>query len=448
VREAVSGRQDHSASKVRDYFSRTFSSLRTRNYRLYFIGQGISMTGTFMQGVAQPWLVYTLTGSATAVGAVSALQFGPVLLLGPYGGILADRFSKRRLMFITQAAAGLLALTMWALVVTHLVQLWMVFAIAGVLGIVNSLDNPARQTFVYELVGRGGVGNAVTLNSTELNLSRVIGPAIAGILIATTGVASCFLINAVSFGAVLVSLWMMRPGELVRAKLVPKAKGQLREGFRYVARTPILRDALVMMLLIGTLTFEFQVSLLALAHRTFSAGAVGYSMLTAGMGIGAVAGGLVLAGLHRPGKRMLIGGALAFGATTALVAVSPSIAFAVAGMVLVGASSIAFTSVTNTTLQLNSDPSMRGRVMSLWSTAFLGSTVIGAPAIGWVADRFSPQWALAIGALAAVAAGVYGLLDVGRRAGGEAPLPSEAEPEPLALEEQAPGLPEEAADPA
>ncbi len=412
---------------VRSYLTRTFSSLGIRNYRLYFIGQGISLAGTFMQGLAQAWLVLTLTERATAVGIVSALQFGPVLLLGPYGGILADRFSKRRLLFFTQSAAGLLALLLWALVFTHVVQLWMVYVIAAALGLVNSLDNPVRQTFAYEMVGRDRVGNAVTLNSMELNLSRIIGPALAGVLIATVGIATCFLINAASFGAVLVSLLLMRPVELVRSERVARSKGQLREGFSYVSRSPILRDALVMVAIIGTLTFEFQVSLAVLARRTFSTGAGGYSLLTSAMGVGAVLGGLVLAGLRRPGKRTLVAAAFAFGAATALVAVSPTLALAAAGMTLVGAASIAFTTVSNTILQLNAAPRMRGRVMSLWSTAFLGSTVVGAPIVGWVADRLSPEWAVGVGALAALGAGVYGVADVGRRVSGEARTGEQAE---------------------
>lgn len=434
---ALRTRRDQLGEAGAAHFRRTFTSLSIRNYRLYFIGQGLSLVGTFMQGVAQPWLVYSLTRSAAWVGVVSALQFGPVLFLAPYGGILADRLSKRRLLFFTQAAAAVLALLLWALVLTHVVQLWMVCVIAGMVGLVNSLDNPVRQTFIYELVGREHIGNAVTLNSTELNLTRVIGPTVAGVLIATVGIATCFFANAVSFGAVLICLLLMRPAELVRAEPVARAKGQLREGFAYVARSPVLRDSLVMMALIGTLTFEFQVSLIALARETFSAGALGYSLLTAGTGIGAVSGGLVLAGRHRPGKRTLIAAAFAFGVTTALVAVTPTLALAVAAMVLVGVASIAFTSVSNTILQLNAAPRMRGRVMSLWSAAFLGSTVIGAPIIGWVADRFSPEWALLVGAFAALAAGLYGLLDVGRRMTGET-AEEEAVPEPLDREVDAP----------
>jgi MFS family permease len=401
---------------TRDYVRRTFSSLQIRNYRLYFIGQGISLSGTFMQGLAQAWLVLTLTKSATAVGIVSALQFGPVLLLASYGGILADRFSKRRLLFLTQSLSAVLALVLWMLVATHSVQLWMVYAIAATLGVVNAMDNPARQTFVHEMVGGDQIQNAVTLNATELNLSRVIGPAIAGILIATVGMALCFLINAASFVAVLVCLAMMRAAELHRSHPVARGKGQLREGFRYVWNKPVLRDGLVMMALIGTFTFEFQVSLSVLARNTFAAGEIGYSMLTCAMGVGAVAGGLVIAGLRKPGLRRLVAAALAFGATVAVVAVSPTLWLAVAAMAAVGACSIAFTSLSNTILQVNTSPRMRGRVMSLWSMAFLGSTVIGAPIVGWVADRFSPQWGLGVGAVAALAAGVYGLVVLPRHA--------------------------------
>lgn len=397
--------------RVSEYARRTFSSLGVRNYRLYFLGQAVSLTGTFMQGLANGWLVLTLTESAAAVGIVSALQFGPLLFLGPWGGILADRFPKRRLLFITQGASGALALLLWGLVVTGSVRLWMVYAVAGVLGLVNSLDNPVRQTFVYELVGPEQVGNAVTLHSMALNASRIVGPAIAGALIATAGMATCFLVNGVSYAAVLVSLLLMRSSELVRAEPAKRAKGQLRAGFSYVLRTPILRDVLIMTGLVGMLTFEFQVTTAILARRTFGTGAGGYSLLTSAMGIGAVVGGLAIAGLRRPVKRSIILAALAFGATSALVAVSRTLPVAAVAMALVGAASVAFTSISNTLLQLNASPRMRGRVMSLWSTAYVGSTVIGAPFVGWVGDRYSPQWALAIGAVAALAAGAYGLLD-------------------------------------
>ncbi len=401
---------------VRDYSRRTFSSLKIRNFRLYFLGQGFSLVGTFMQGFAQSWLVLTLTGHATEVGLVSALQFGPVLFLAPYGGILADRFSKRRLLVFTQTVSGLLALVLGILVVTHAIRLWMVFAIALCLGVVNSLDNPTRHSFAHELVGKDEVSNAVSLNTTALNLSRIVGPAVAGLFISTVGFAPCFFFNAASFGAVILSLFLIRSAELHRMAPVAPAKGQVRAGFAYVWRTPVLRDALIMMAMIGTMTYEFQVSLPLLAQKVFRAGAGGAALLVAMMGVGAVAGGLIFAGRSRSDMRSLAIASAAFGASVILAASVPTLPFAAAAMLLVGVSSLAFATSSNAILQVNSASQMRGRVMSLWSMAFLGSTVIGAPIVGLLGDHASPQWALAIGGIAALAAGAFGLSAMHRHA--------------------------------
>jgi len=246
---------------IKKFSHSTFSSLKIRNYRLYFVGQGISLCGTWMQTIGQAWLVLELTGSGTALGLVTALQFLPILILGPLGGVVADRFSKRKILFITQITAGFLAAILGVLVATHTVQLWMVYVLALALGLVGALDNPTRQTFIFEMAGSDEIGNAVTLNSMEVNLARIIGPAVAGVIIASIGLALCFFINAASYVAVLACLFLINSRHLHKREPVKRAKGQLREGFRYVRHTPLLFDVLMMFAIVGTLTYEFQISL-------------------------------------------------------------------------------------------------------------------------------------------------------------------------------------------
>jgi MFS family permease len=396
--------------KIREFFSRTFSSLRIRNYRLYFIGQAISLSGTWMQSIGQAFLVLKLTGSGTVLGLVTAAQTLPVLLLGPWGGLIADRYPKRNILYFTQATAGVLALTLGILTATGWVRLWMVYVLAACLGLVNVIDNPTRQTFVMEMVGKGQLTNAVTLNSGEINLARVIGPAIGGGLIAGVGLAPCFIINGLSYIAVLIALFMMRAGELHAAPTTPRAKGQLQEGFRYVWSTPLLRNTLLMMAIVGTLTYEFQVILPLFAQYTFHSGAGGYAALTAAMGVGAVIGSLFTANREETTPTMLIRSAFLFGAVVLLAAVMPGLKLATAAMVLVGFGSITFTSLGNVTLQLGSAPTMRGRVMSLWTVAFLGSTPIGGPIIGWIGEHVGPRWGLTVGGSAAIFAALFGAM--------------------------------------
>jgi MFS family permease len=409
----VSDTAPDNVTKVReslvDRMRRTFSSLAIRNYRLYFIGQTISLCGTWMQSVAQGWLVLELSHSAFQLGLVVALQQLPVLFLAPYGGVLADRFSKRKLLIITQTIAGGLALVLGVLVATGTVRLWMVYVLGAALGIVNALDNPTRQTFIHEMVGRDHLGNAVTLNSIIVNLARVIGPALAAVVIAQIGLAPCFIVNGLSFGAVLYCLFLMDVSLLHKTERVRAAKGQLREGFAYAWNTPILRDVLLMMALVGTLTYEFMVSLPVLAKVTFSAGIFGVGVLTAVMGVGAVIGGLVTAGRRSTTMRALTIGCFGFGASMVLVSFAPTLWTAAIAIGIVGYFSVVFTSLTNTILQLCSAPKMRGRVMALWSMAFLGSTVIGAPVIGWVGQQVGPRWGLGVGAVAALAGALVGL---------------------------------------
>ena len=291
----------------------TFSSLFVRNYRLYYIGQIISTSGTFMQSIAQAWLVLKLTNSGTALGIATALQYLPILFLGPYGGVIADRLSKRKILYFTQSISGVLALVLGVLVATGLVKVWMVYILAFCLGLVNVFDNPTRQTFYIELVGPDNLRNAITLYSTLVNLARIIGPAIAGALIAVFGLAPCFIINGISYVAVVIMLAMLHSDELIITPPVPRAKGQLQEGFRYVVSTPILGSTLLMMAIIGTLTFEFQVSLPLIAQFTFRGDASSYAFLSASMGFGAALGGILFASRKGIQPYKLVSAALLFG---------------------------------------------------------------------------------------------------------------------------------------
>ena len=403
------------AQALRQIGQSTFSSLRIHNYRLYFFGQVISSSGTWMQSIAQAWLVLTLTSSGTALGLVTALQSLPVLLFGPFGGVLADRFAKRKLLIITQSVFGLLALVQGTLVATGVVRLWMVAALAFAFGLTKVIDSPTRQSFVVEMVGEGELKNAVTLFSTLVNMSRIVGPAIAGILITTIGLAPCFILNGLSYGAVVVMLLVMRASELHPAARLSHARGQVIAGLRYVWSTPVLRDVLVMMALIGTLTYEFQVSLPLIAQLTFHGNAASYALLSASFGVGAVVGGLLTASRKATSFRAVVLAALLFGATALAASVMPTLGLVAVALVAVGFCSINFSAMGNTTLQLASIPEMRGRVMSLWVIAFLGSTTIGGPIIGFIGQHVSPQWALATGGLAALVAGAYGLSALRRR---------------------------------
>jgi MFS family permease len=397
------------------HLARTFASLRVRNFRYYFAGQSLSLIGTWMQSVTQTWLVYTWTHSGFQVGLIVALQTLPILLLGPVGGTIADRFGKYHVLFYTQALAGVQALVLAVLTLTGNLQLWELYLIALSLGLINTVDNPTRQTFVAELVGTDQLRNAVTLNSVMVNVARAIGPAVAGVLIASVGSGWCFLINAFSFGFVLLSLRAIRTDELTLTPRATRMRGQVREGFRYVGRTPLLRDALLMMALIGCLTYEFQTTLPLMAGSTFHGDARTYGFLTACMGLGAVAGGLVAAGRRGYGQSRLVATAGVFGVAVLAAALAPTLGVEAAVLLLVGACSVTFLSLGNATLQLGSEPAMRGRVMSLWSVAFLGSTPIGGPVVGLVGGSLGARYALALGGLAALVAAGYGRLALRRR---------------------------------
>ncbi|MGN6168625.1 MAG: MFS transporter [Solirubrobacteraceae bacterium] len=387
----------------------TFAALSVPNYRRYFAGQSISLIGTWMQRTAQAWLVLSLTHSSTKLGLVVALQSLPVLLLSPYGGVIADRIDKRRLMILLQSAMGLQALALGILTLAGVVRFWQIGVLAVLLGLNTAFENPARQSFMLEMVGGDHLRNAVTLNSVLVNVARVIGPAIAGILIATVGEGICFIANAASFVAVVTSLVTLNRSALAPTTPAPRARGQLREGLRYVRETRGLAVPLLMMAAVGCLTYEFQVSLPVMASKALHAGATGFGFMTAAMGVGAVMGGLLVAAKGRTGTAHLTVAAIGFGVAMTLAALAPNLAFELGALAIVGAASIAFMATGNSTLQLRAKPQMRGRVMSLWFVAFQGSTPIGGPIIGWVIAFAGARAGLGVGAVTCFAAVLVGL---------------------------------------
>jgi MFS family permease len=388
----------------------TFKAFEVPNYRRYFAGQAISLSGTWMQMAAQAWLVLTLTGSATTLGLIVALQTLPILLLGPYGGVIADRVDKRRTMIFLQGMMGLQALVLGILTVTGEVKVWQIGALAMLLGVNNAFENPARQSFMLEMVGPEHLRNAVSLNSVLVNVARTIGPAVAGLLIATVGEGVCFLVNAASFIAVIVSLLTLDLTEIHPSPPAVRGPGQLREGLRYIRGNRELAIPLLMMALVGTLAYEFQVTLPVMARQGLHVGATGYGFMTAAMGAGAVAGGLLVAAVGRTGLRPLVMAAGAFGAVIMLAALAPTLPVELAALALVGWASISFMATGNSTLQLGADPSMRGRVMSLWFVAFQGSTPIGGPFVGWVMAWTGARAGLGVGAITCLLVALMGLL--------------------------------------
>jgi len=405
------------------------SSLRQRNYRLFFFGQLISVAGTWMQTVAQSFVVLDLTHSGTQLGLTSAARFLPMFLFGPIGGVFADRMDRKRVLYLTQSLSGLLAAVFAVTVATHSIQLWVVYLLAIALGFVNVFDNPARQSFISEMVSAQDLPNAVTLNSVAMNMARVFGAALGGVIAAAIGLALCFTCNALSFVAVLVSLAAMRTSELFPAKRVPRQKGQVRQGLRYVRSTPELLIPLVMIAVIGTLAWEFQVSLPLMASNVFHGGAASYGVMASVMGGGAVVGGLISAARSHPRARALSLAAVGWGIAILAAAVAPSLALELAALVFVGYGSITFNALAKTTLQLAAKPEMRGRVMALWALAWLGSTPIGGPIVGWVGQAIGARWALVIGGVAALACGVLALpalTRIDRRAAAQVP-PAPAE---------------------
>ncbi|HEY7876264.1 MAG TPA: MFS transporter [Actinomycetota bacterium] len=395
---------------------RTFRSLRIRNYRRYFFSQIVSMTGTWAQSVAQIWLVLQITHSGVALGIVTGLQFAPILLFGAWTGLLADRVDKRRLVMATQASAAALALALGVLTTTGVVELWMIYALAFGLGIATAIEIPARQSFVVEMVGEEDLVNAVGLNSAVFTSARIAGPALAAILISTAGIAWCFYLNAVSFIVVILALQRMDADELQPAPRVPRSKGQIREGLRYVRSRPDLLLALVLMAVVGTLAFNFRVILPLMATEVFGGGAGAYGTLSAIMAAGTVGGALAAAATGKPDRRVLIGSAIAFGALIVVAALAPSIVTEAIVLVPIGTVSMIFIATCNATLQLGSSDLMRGRVMALYAMLFLGTTPIGSPIVGWLSEAIGPRATFAATGIATLAAALGAWAWLGRSA--------------------------------
>ncbi len=385
---------------------RTFHSLRTRNFRLYFLGQVVSGTGTWLQLVAQAWLVLSLTHSALAVGITLAIQFTPMLLFGAWAGVLVDRIDKRRVLMGTAAAAGALALVLATVAATGVAEVWMVYALAFGLGVVTALDNPARRAFVPEMVPHADIANAVGLNSTVFTASRVIGPAIAGMIIASFGVAWCFLLNGLSFIAVIWALAAMQPAELRPSPPVAHAKRQLRDGLRYTWHNRPVRLALIITAIVGLFAFNYQVVMPSMARDEFGGNAATFGIMMAVLGLGSLAGALWIAHFGKASTRILVRATIAVGVTMTAAALAPSLAIELAVLPLVGVSSMVILSMATAICNEETAPEFRGRVMALIGIAFLGSTPIGGPIVGWVSETLGPRAGLGIGAIAALATGL------------------------------------------
>ncbi|NEK85957.1 MFS transporter [Blastococcus saxobsidens] len=384
---------------------RAFRSLRVPNYRIFFTGHAISVSGTWMQRVAQDWLVLELSDSALALGVATALQAVPTLLLGVWGGVLVDRLDRRRTIMGTQAASALLAAVLAVLTLTGTVELWMVFALALGLGLVTVLDGPARQAFVTEMVGPDDYVNAQSLNSTIHNLGRLVGPAAAGLLIAWAGSGLAFAVNAASFLAVLAGLWRIDPTRLRRSAPAPRRRGQARESLRYVWDRPDLRACMLLVAVVALFGQNFRVVLPLFARDVLGGGAETYGWLTSALGAGAVIGALGSAARERVSTWSLLLWTGGFAVASMLLAGAPGLAVALGLLVGLGVTNICFNTLARVLLQLGVDASMQGRVIALHATVFLGSTPIGGPLLGWICEHFSARAGLFVsGAAPAVAA--------------------------------------------
>ncbi|MGY1591205.1 MFS transporter [Geodermatophilus sp. SYSU D00708] len=398
-----------------------FRSLRVRNYRIYASANLVSLTGTWMQRIGQDWLVLQLSGdSGVALGLITALQFGPTLFLSMYGGVLADRYAKRRVLVVTQALMGLLALVLGLLVAADGIALWHVFVLAGALGAVSAIDAPVRQSFVSEMVGPEYLANAVSLNSTIFNGARLVGPSVAGLVIgaASGDTAPAFLVNAASFAFTIGALLSMRPDELHPSPPVARGKGQLREGLRYTWAHPDLVLAMGLAFVLGTFAFNYQVTIALMAREVFDLGAEAFGLLSTCFAVGSLSGALLSTRRSaRPRQRFLVGAAIVFGLLTMACGLVPGYwAFAVL-LVPTGAAGLVFSVANNSFVQLGVDPQMRGRVMALYFMCFMGGTPLGAPVIGWVSEHLGAPWGLILGGAVAVLAalGAAAWLARGRR---------------------------------
>jgi MFS family permease len=412
----------------------TFRSLRYRNFRLFFTGQLVSQTGNWLTLVAQTLLVLQLTDSGIALGVLAAAQFGPILLLGPWAGLVADRSDKRRLLLIVQSLAMVQSFTMAALAFSGDPPVGAIYAVAVFGGVTMAFDNPTRRSFVVEMVPPGDINNAVSLNSALMTSSRVVGPALAGLLVSTVGFGWAFLGDGISYLAVLAGLWMMRTDELRPAPVTPKAKGQVREGLRYVRRRPELFVPMAMMAVVGTLSYNFQTVFPLFVTRSLGAGDAVFTVLFSVVSIGSLIGALVTARRKDIGVRRVGVAALAYGLTMGVMALAPNVPAAVAIGVVLGFWSISFIVASTAIVQVKAAPEMRGRVLALQAMLFLGSTPVGGPIVGWVADQFGARYSVAVGAVAAGAAGLWGLsqarriersADAGEPAPALAPRPAE-----------------------
>jgi MFS family permease len=385
-----------------------FRALGSFNYRLWTAGSLVSNTGTWMQRVAQDWLVLTqLTHhDASAVGIVVGLQFAPQLLLLPWTGVAADHYNQRKLLMITQASMGVLALALGVLTIAGSVRLWHVYVFAFLFGSVAALDAPVRQTFVAELVGDEHLSNAVALNSTSFNAGRMVGPAVAGLVIAKVGTGWAFVANGISFAAVLISIFLFRVSELRPSIRAHRSPGRFMEGLRYVWNRPDLRTILIMLFLIGTFGLNFPVFISTMAVKVFRTDARGFGLLSSLMAVGTISGSLFAAVQQKPRFASLLIGSAVFGIGCTLAALAPGYWWFGAALIVTGAAALTFTNATNSMMQLSTEPAMRGRVMALRVAVALGGTPVGAPIVGWVANRFGPRWALGVGASSGVAAAI------------------------------------------
>ena len=398
--------------------SPTFRSLRIRNYRLYATGGLISNIGTWMQRIAQDWLVLELTdNNGIALGVTTGLQFLPMLLVGPWAGSLADRYSKRKLLILTQAFMGVVGAFLGLLVLTDVVQVWHVFVLAALLGLGAAVDAPARQSFVIEMVGPDDVPNAVGLNSASFNLGRVIGPALAGFLIVLFGTGPVFLINAVSYVAVILALRSMRVADLQSAPRMARGKGQVLEGIRYVRRRPDLMLVMVIVFFVGTFGLNFQMTSALMATEVFDKGAGQYGLLGSVLAIGSLSGALLAARRGRPRLRLVVLSAIAFGVVEIVAGLMPTYITFIAVLIPIGLAQMTLLNAANATLQLGVDPIMRGRVMALYMAVLMGGTPFGAPLVGFVAETFGARWSLIAGGLISVLAAVIASLLLARREG-------------------------------